>query len=52
MEIKELAFRTKLKWFADWGDRYFNMNYIVRRISPPHCHPWQGNKMILELFLW
>jgi hypothetical protein len=34
MEIKELAFRTKLKWFAAWGDRYFNMNYIVRRISP------------------
>ena len=50
--MTEEQLNENMNWFVSWGDRYFNMNYIIRRISPPQYHPWQGNKMILELFLW
>jgi hypothetical protein len=47
MEIKELAFRTRLKWFADYNkgngeSLHFYLNVLSGKLS----FTWTINKMI------
>jgi hypothetical protein len=48
--MTEEQLNENMNWFYDWGDRYFNMNYIISKTSPLRVD--QNTQMRLEFYLW
>ena len=49
-KMTEEQLNENMNWFNDWGDRYFNMNYIISKTSPLRVD--QNTQMRLEFYLW
>ena len=48
--MTEEQLNENMNWFYDWGDRYFNMSYIISKTSPLRVD--QNTQMRLEFYLW